>query len=352
MAQNKAIVVAKAGDARILDVPYPTLPGDDYMIVKTTAVAINPTDWKHVNFASQLGNENTRVGCDYAGVVQEVGPAVTQYKPGDRVCGFINGCNKFRDTDGAYATYAASKAPVQGRVPKGWSDEQAATLGVSITTVGQGLYQTLGLQLPAEPTQDKTPLLIYGGTTATGIYGIQFAKLSGYTVITTGSPKNHELLKSLGADHVFDYRSPTLVQDIRAAAGDNLSYAWDCHADQASANVCARALNQDGAHYAGLLGGIDRAVKAANPKAKVSVSLGYTSFGEDAWLGALYPASQADFDFAKKFWPLAIDLLDEGKVKPIAIDVNRGGSGLEGVLVGLKELAAGKVSAQKLVYTL
>lgn len=237
-----------------------------------------------------------------------------------------------------------------GPTPRGQSGKDSVS--DYQTLQGQGLYQTLGLQLPTEPTQDKTPLLIYGGTTATGIYGIQFAKLSGYTVITTGSPKNHELLKSLGADHVFDYRSPTLVQDIRAAAGDDLSYAWDCHADQASANVCARALNQDGAHYAGLLGGIDRAVKAANPKAKVSVSLGYTSFGEDAWLGALYPASQADFDFAKKFWPLAIDLLDEGKVKPIAIDVNRGGSGLEGVLVGLKELAAGKVSAQKLVYTL
>jgi len=89
--QNKAIVVVKAGDAQILDVPYPTLPGDDYIIVKPTAVAINPTDWKHVNFADSIDCEGTHVGCDYAGVVEEVGPAVTKFKKGDRVCGFANG---------------------------------------------------------------------------------------------------------------------------------------------------------------------------------------------------------------------------------------------------------------------
>ena len=91
MVQNKAIFVAKAGNAHIIDVPYPTLPGDDYMVVKTTAVAINPTDWKHVKYANFMGNENTRVGCDYAGVVEEVGPAVTEFKKGDKVCGFVNG---------------------------------------------------------------------------------------------------------------------------------------------------------------------------------------------------------------------------------------------------------------------
>jgi NADPH:quinone reductase-like Zn-dependent oxidoreductase len=89
---NQAVVAAPGGKAAIVDVPYPTLPADDYMIVRTTAVAVNPTDWKHVEFAAQLGCEGSYVGCDYAGVVEEVGPAVAKgFRKGDRVCGPVNG---------------------------------------------------------------------------------------------------------------------------------------------------------------------------------------------------------------------------------------------------------------------
>jgi len=217
---------------------------------------------------------------------------------------------------------------------------------------GQGLYQKLGLQLPTSPITDKTPILIYGGSTATGIYAIQFAKASGYTVITTGSPKNHEYLQSLGADHVFDYHSPAIAEEIRAAAGNDLRFAWDCHSLEDSAKVCALALNREGAQYAAILSGVDEVVKGINPHVKTSGSLAYTIFGEDVWLGAKFPASKEDHEFAKKWWEISEGLLREGKVKPIKVVVNKGGSGLEGVLAGLKESAEGKVSAEKLVYTL
>ena len=57
------------------------------------------------------------------------------------------------------------------------SFEEAATLGVGVTTVGQALYQSLGLPYPTEPTKEKVHLLIYGGSTATGTLAIQYAKL-------------------------------------------------------------------------------------------------------------------------------------------------------------------------------
>jgi NADPH:quinone reductase-like Zn-dependent oxidoreductase len=79
------------------------------------------------------------------------------------------------------------------------SFEEAATLGVGVTTVGQGLYQSLKLPLPDKPATEKTYLLIYGGSTATGSLAIQYAKLSGLTVGVTCSPKNFDYVKSLGA---------------------------------------------------------------------------------------------------------------------------------------------------------
>lgn len=63
------------------------------------------------------------------------------------------------------------------RIPDDMSFEEAATLGAGIVTMGQGLYQSLGLPLPDDPAKEAIPVLIYGGSTATGSLAIQFAKL-------------------------------------------------------------------------------------------------------------------------------------------------------------------------------
>lgn len=78
---------------------------------------------------------------------------------------------------GAFADYVIAKGDVQLKLPDKLSFEEAATLGVGTTTVGQGLYQSLGLPLPSEPAKEKFPVLIYGGSSATGTLAIQYAKL-------------------------------------------------------------------------------------------------------------------------------------------------------------------------------
>lgn len=70
--------------------------------------------------------------------------------------------------------YAVAKGNFQMKISDEMSDEQASTLGVGITTVGQALYQSLGLPLPGAESAG-VPLLIYGGSTATGSLAIQFA---------------------------------------------------------------------------------------------------------------------------------------------------------------------------------
>lgn len=77
------------GDARLVsDAPVPKI-NDKSIIVRVAAVALNPTDWMHIDFLADAG---AIIGCDYAGVVEEVGDAVTNgLRSGDRVAGFTHG---------------------------------------------------------------------------------------------------------------------------------------------------------------------------------------------------------------------------------------------------------------------
>ncbi|KAF5023719.1 hypothetical protein F66182_4223 [Fusarium sp. NRRL 66182] len=90
-------------------------------------------------------------------------------------------------------------------MPSSMSDEDAATQGIAMMTTGIGSYRTLEMPLPGHPPQQAYPIFIYGGSTAIDISSVQFAKLSGVTVITTSSASDASYLKSLGADHVLDY---------------------------------------------------------------------------------------------------------------------------------------------------
>jgi len=73
MSSNKAIIVQKLGLAQVVDAPLPKLR-DNYILIEVRAIALNPADWKHIDYLSLPGNW---CGLDYAGVVLEVGSAVT-----------------------------------------------------------------------------------------------------------------------------------------------------------------------------------------------------------------------------------------------------------------------------------
>ena len=89
----------------------------------------------------------------------------------------FNIANRENHEDGAFAEHVTSKDGLQLKLADHVTFEEAATLGVGVTTVGQGLYQSLGLPLPPSKVQERTPILIYGASTATGTLAIQFAKL-------------------------------------------------------------------------------------------------------------------------------------------------------------------------------
>lgn len=213
------------------------------------------------------------------------------------------------------------------------------------------MYRTLGLALPTEPADFKDYVLIHGGSTATGIYGIQYARLSGYKVIATSSPHNFDYLKSLGAERVFDYGSPTAGADIREYTNNALKLAWDCTGFGAS--VIAPALSTEGGKYATIMPVDKDSVLSINPKVDgPHVTLMYSVFGERFVKGDETPPKPEEFEFAKKFSEITRQLFADGKLKAPRVFLNRTGSGLESALKGLDELRNGKVSGGKLVYTI
>ena len=89
MASTKAIVVLpQEKTAAISDVAVPKIR-DEWVLVKVKAVGLNPTNWRHIDWG--YADAGSRIGCDYSGIVEEVGSKVTKFKKGDRIAGYVHG---------------------------------------------------------------------------------------------------------------------------------------------------------------------------------------------------------------------------------------------------------------------
>ncbi len=116
-------------------------------------------------------------------------------------------------------------------IPDSLSYEQAVVLPLAISTAAAGLYQKGFLEVPY-PTINPKPtgktILIWGGSSSVGSATIQLAVASGLDVVSTASGKNLDFLKSLGAKHVFDHSSTTVVEDIlKSLKGTDFVGAYD-----------------------------------------------------------------------------------------------------------------------------
>ncbi|KAF2211281.1 hypothetical protein CERZMDRAFT_85464 [Cercospora zeae-maydis SCOH1-5] len=353
----KAIKITEKNTAEIREVPIPKLR-DDYMLVKVEAVALNPTDWKHID---RLGKGGETVGVDLCGTILEIGPKVTRpWTKGSRIATFVHGGNSSQHEDGSHGEYAVVKGDLGISPPDNMSSFEAATLGTGVITCGQGLYQSLGLPVPnthsaststsSSSNKDKPFILIYGASTATGTLAIQYAALSNYRVIATASPPNFPLLESLGAEAVFSYKDPdSCIAQIREYTNDSLHLALDCISEHDSPRICSESISAtSGGKVSYLL-----PAQHSRPDVQNLYTLGYTVVGEAfEKKGRAFAAKPEDLEFARGFCELTEGLLKEGKLVPHPREENVGGKGLEGVLKGLEELRQGRVSGKKLVYAI
>lgn len=152
-------------------------------------------------------------------------------------------------------------------------------------------------------------------------------------------------MKGRGADHVFDFNSPSLIADIRKASNDKLRHAFDCISSEATAKICVESLGPNGGKYSSLI----RVEKLPREDVENSLTIAYTAFGEDfIFKSKKFAASREDLDFIVQFQSLSSKLLEQGKIRPHPHRVRSGG--LEAIPQGLQELREGKVSGEKLVY--
>jgi NADPH:quinone reductase-like Zn-dependent oxidoreductase len=134
-------------------------------------------------------------------------------------------------------------------IPDHLSLEKTCVLPLAVSTACAGLYQSEYLNLPlpsvigGEPTGQT--ILIWGGASSVGATAIQLAFASGLKIITTASLPNHEFLKSLGANLVFDCRDPAVVESIVQALGDaDFAGDYDAISEPASCEAVASMMGK------------------------------------------------------------------------------------------------------------
>ncbi|MFH8624085.1 NADP-dependent oxidoreductase [Streptomyces vietnamensis] len=198
--------IAGAPDVlRVVEVARPE-PGRGEILVRVHAAGVNPADWKtrqRGEFATGARPPFT-LGYDVAGVVEAVGAGVTLFQAGDEVFGMP----RFPHPAGAYAEYVAAPARHFAQRPGGLTPIQAGALPLASLTAWQALVDTADVQ----PGQR---VLIHAAAGGVGHLAVQIAKARGAYVIGTASAAKHELLRSLGADELIDYRTQDFTETLR-----------------------------------------------------------------------------------------------------------------------------------------
>lgn len=220
----KAIQVARYGQAEALQLQeVPDLePNDDQVLINVAGSGINPIDWKILSGAMQqyipLPLPYTP-GVEVSGTVAAVGKNVSDFVVGDQVFGFIG-------IVGGYATQAVSTADRLAHIPATLPLQQAGGVPAAALTAWQALHEHAAIQAGQK-------VLIHGGAGGVGSFAIQLAHLAGAYVIATSSAKNHEYLRSLGADEVIDYttskfedRVANIDAVIDLVGGDTQTRSW------------------------------------------------------------------------------------------------------------------------------
>lgn len=282
---------------RVRDVERPTPAGDE-LLVRVRAASVNRADLDGLKpkpgflrlFMGLRAPRNHGVGIDAAGVVEAVGPEVARFQPGDEVMTDLFAAGRF----GAFAEYVCAREKAFEPIPTGMPFEEAATLPHSAVLALQGMRLRDGRTF--EP---GARVLIDGASGNVGPFAIQIAKAMGAEVTGVASGDKLDFVRSVGADHVIDYRS---VDYTKAGERYDWIVAVDAHHP---IRAVRRALKPGGVYLT--MGGTTATMFAA-----LGGSLVMSRFG-DRWSGMMLwwkPMHRPDIHTLKK-------LIADGKLKPM-----------------------------------
>lgn len=198
----KAFVKRSAApdDIALEEVKIPTISEDELLVqVKAVGVGIHDS-----YFLPQEIDYPYVIGIEASGIVEEIGSRVTQFKKGERIA-FIS---MMQLKGGTWAEFAAvHKDSLILSIPENMDFTEAAAVLVAGNTVLRALT--------ALHLNSGDSVFIAGASGAIGTFAIQFAKARGWVVAGSASPKNHDYMKSLGADKTVDYRDPNWANEVR-----------------------------------------------------------------------------------------------------------------------------------------
>jgi len=327
----------QATDMVVGEAPYPSAgPGE--LVIRTQAVAINPADVGIQKHGILLTAYPAILGCDAAGIVQDVGADLTDmYEPGDHVVGQTTpllGDYKYA----AFQEYVVLKMPILAKIPDHVRFSDAVVLPLGVDTAASCMFEAemLGLEVPPGTAGRGKTLLVWGASSSVGSCGVQLAVAAGYEVFAIASERNHDFLRAIGAAECFDYNDAGLVESVvERLSGKEIVGAYDAISTESTLHALCDILHRSRGRklIVGVMPGVETHAKLdVVIKTNFTQDLTASGTGAKIWQGFLEPAFDAGtFQY-----------------KPDAEIV---GHGLESVQSAVDLLAKG-VSAKKLVVTL
>ena len=323
---QKAVVITELGKPAVLSDRAIPQPGPGQVLVKVTVAGLNPHDQKSRDGGLFIADHLPAVLTnDVVGNVIKLGDGVTDVIVGDRVVwqpAFASATPpnaKFTSAQNGLQHYAVADVDLLAKIPASISDDGAATIPTNIIAPLVALFDTLEIPAPWSDQAAKfdyanTTLLVMGGGTNCGKFGVQLAKIAGIGRIVVIGGQEAEL-KSYGATVVIDRHASheVLLERIRAVVGDDLVYAYDAINPPADQILALNALSS---HTKGLLarllplGPVDES-KVKGKKAGFEVR-------------NVFGSSHAKPELAKAFWERLPEYLETGKIQPTNFVVKKG----------------------------
>lgn len=203
----RAMIIDKYGKVPMLIAEVPTPEINEYeVLAEIHAASINPIDFKirDGKVKMLLKYEMPLIlGNDFSGVIVQVGSKVTHFKVGDEIY-----ARPRKNKIGTFAEYIAIHEEDIALKPKNLSFEEAASIPLVGLTSYQALHDIMHLQKGQK-------ILIHAGSGGVGTFAIQLAKIMGATVTTTASEAGSDLVKSLGADEIINYKTEKFEEILK-----------------------------------------------------------------------------------------------------------------------------------------
>ncbi|KAF4945307.1 hypothetical protein FGADI_12047 [Fusarium gaditjirri] len=246
---TKALFIDSENVPKVIERQGLPTPSNGELLIKVLYSGVNPADIKHATF---LGMNNTTIGHDFSGQVLETTNPNSVYKVGDNVAGNTPAGLQQPLHHGTHQAYITCPEDMLFKVPDNLPLPDASSLTIVAMTAADAVYNLFQFPLPtvSEKRASDVPFLLWGASGSVGYCTLQFAIASGVSpIFVTANPSQFEHLRSLGVEHLFDYRDQNVHESIakalRGLGFDKFVYAFDAAGAPDSGDQVLKAVADD-----------------------------------------------------------------------------------------------------------